>query len=420
MNILVIGSGAREHALAWKLCQSRRMPKIFALPGNDGIRPLAERVLIDWRHVETVARFAVSKRIDLVVIGPDDALALGLTDALQRRGIPVFGPTRAAAEIEWSKTYAKELMLEQGIPTASYTVLPDSRFVLRYFRHNKLPAVIKLDGLAHGKGVWICKTLEDVKSCLEKIRTSARFQAAASKIIIEEYLEGREVSIHALCDGKTSLLFPPARDYKQLYRGGPNTGGMGGYVPAEDFCPFSMLFVQKKIVEPALAALRERDRPFCGLLYPGLMITDQGPMALEYNARFGDPEAQLYMRLLKSDLVELMEACVTGNLAQQKLEWHPGYVVCVVLASRGYGISENIETGKLITGLDEAKKVPGVKIFCAGVRRGMGSLYTAGGRVLSVTAIGDTLKQARERANEAVSLVSFDGVQRHPEIAKEG
>ena len=405
MNILVVGSGAREHALAWKLSQSSRTPKIFTMP--------------DWRDVEAVAHFAINAQIDLVVIGSDDALALGLTDALQRRGIPVFGPTRAAAEIEWSKAYAKELMHEQGIPTASYTVLPDSRFVMRYFRHNKLPAVIKLDGLAHGTGVWICKTLEDVKSCLEKIRTSANFQAAATKIVIEEYLEGREVSIHAPCDGKTTLLFPPARDYKQLYPGGPNTGGMGGYVPAEDFCPFNMLFAQKKIVEPALSALRERGRPFCGLLYPGLMITDQGPKVLEYNARFGDPETQLYMRLLKSDLVELMEACVTGNLEKQKLEWHPGYVVCVVLASRGYGISETPETGKLITGLDEAKKVPGVEIFYAGVRCGSGGFYTAGGRVLSVTAIGDTLKQARERAYEAAGLIDFDGKQIRENIAGE-
>ncbi len=419
MNILVIGSGAREHALAWKLFQSPRMPKIFAVPGNDGMRPLAEPISVDWRDAEAVARLALNAKIDLVVVGPDDALALGLVDELQKHCIPTFGPTRAAAEIEWSKVFAKELMDAERIPTAQWAAFASTRALKRYVRNAQMPLMLKLDGLARGKGVLEQKRPENVQMTLKKIETIPHLKVAARRILLEAKLEGREVSIHALCDGSNALLFEPSRDYKTLYPGGPNTGGMGGYAPAEDFCPLDMLFVQKNIIERTLETLRERGRPFVGCLYPGLMITDQGPKVLEFNARFGDPEAQLYMRLLKSDLAELMEACVAGRLAGHTLEWHRGYAVCVVLASRGYGITEEPEIGKLITGLDEAKKIPGVEIFYAGVRWGLGGFYTAGGRVMSVTAVGDTLRQARGRAYKAANLIEFDGKQVREDIADE-
>ena len=414
-NILIIGSGGREHALAWKLAQSLRIGKLFVAPGNGGTRQFAENVAIDATDIDALVEFAVNNNIGLTVVGPDDPLALGVVDAFQARGLRIFGPTRAAAEIESSKAFAKNLMSESGIPTATFQIFSDYDKALAYVRERGAPIVVKASGLALGKGVYVCKTLAQAEAALAEIMLENVHKDAGKEVVVEEFLDGQEISIHAFCDGKTHVLLPPAQDHKPIRDGdeGKNTGGMGTIAPVSWVNADVMQNVDEHIVRPTLQALAKRGRQFSGLLYPGLKMTTSGPKVLEFNARFGDPETQSYVRLLKTDLLDILEACVDGTLAELAIEWHPGFAACVVIASGGY--PDEYKRGLPLRGVAEAERVPDVVVFHAGTIFD-GELKTSGGRVLGVTAIGTTLRDALGRAYEAAKLIEFNGKQYRSDI----
>ncbi len=414
-RVLVVGGGGREHALAWKISESPNLGKLFVAPGNAGTAKIAENVPIESTDVEGLLKFAGKKKIDQTIVGPDDPLALGIVDRFRSRGLRIFGPTKAAAQIESSKLFAKELMGQAGVPTVMSSVFTNPRVALvvadHHFSKNAAkPIVLKADGLALGKGVYICRTFTEAEVAIDEIMVR-RIHSDAGKVMIgEDFVEGPEVSIHAFCDGKSFELFPPAQDHKAIFDGdqGPNTGGMGTIAPVPGFGHLQV--VSDKVVRPILEKLK-----FSGLLYPGLKITDNGPLVLEYNARFGDPETQVYMRLLKSDLLEIFEACVDGNLDKIKIEWHPSFAVCVVLASAGYPRAD-YQKGLPITGIEKANRLPGVTIFQAGTKVLDGQLVTSGGRVLGVTAVGPTLEKAVGSAYRAVDHIHFEGMQYRKDI----
>ena len=414
-KVLIIGSGGREHALAWKLAQSPRVSKLYVAPGNGGTRNLAKNIAIEATDIRGLVRFAEEKLIDLTVAGPDDPLALGVVDLFQSRGLRIFGPTRAAAKIEWSKAFAKRLMRDRNILTAPFQIFRKYERALDYIRKHGVPVVVKARGLALGKGVYPCKTLPEAKEALVEIMLKRIHKDAGNEVIVEEFLEGQEISIHAFCDGKTSILLPTAQDHKPIYDGdkGKNTGGMGTIAPVPWVTPEMLREIEQQIVKPTLEALAERGTPFAGCLYPGLKITPTGPKVLEFNARFGDPETQSYMRLLKTDLLDILDACVDGKLSELTIEWQSGFSVCVVLASAGY-------PGKYrkkipIFGISEAEKVPGVVVFHAGTMY-TNQLRTSSGRVLGVTAIGETLQETLGRAYEAIRYITFRGMQCRKDI----
>ncbi|RJQ28347.1 phosphoribosylamine--glycine ligase [Candidatus Parcubacteria bacterium] len=415
-NVLVIGGGGREHALAWKLSQSPRVEKIYVAPGNGGIGRITENIPISATEIEKLAAFASKNAVDVTVVGPDDPLALGIVDAFRARGLRIFGPTKAAAEIEASKTFAKAFMKESGIPTARFEIFSDYEKAKVHLVQCDLPIVVKASGLALGKGVAVCKTTAEAERFLENTMVKKVFGDAGKEVVIEEYLEGQEISIHAFSDGEAYSLFPTAQDHKPIGDGdaGPNTGGMGTIAPVPWVAKESMEKIENSIVKSALKGLAERERTFTGCLYPGLKMTPQGPKVLEFNARFGDPETQSYMRLLKTDLLDVVEACIDGTLSGLKVEWDPGYAACIVLASGGY--PGKYKKGKIITGVDEAEKVSGVVVFHAGTKEENGKLHTSGGRVLGVTAYAEDLKEALRRAYEGVSKIHFDGMQYRKDI----
>jgi len=408
INVLIIGGGGREHALAWKLAQSSRIGKLYVAPGNGGTRNIAENITIKATNSKGLAHFAEKNSIDLTVVGPDDPLALGVVDVFQSRGLRIFGPTRAAAQIEASKAFAKRLMRDNNIPTAPFRIFRKHESALAYVRKHGAPIVIKASGLALGKGAYPCKTLIKAENALKEIMLERAYEQAGNEVIVEDFLSGQEVSIHALCDGKTSILLPTAQDHKPVFDGdkGKNTGGMGTIAPVPWVTDQMLRETNEQVVHPTLQALAKKGKPFTGLLYPGLKMTDDGPKVLEFNARFGDPETQSYMRLLKTDLLDILDACVDGKLANLEIEWNSGFAVCVVLASGGY-------PGKYkkkipISGIVEAEKVPGVTIFHSGTMYS-DQLLTSGGRVLGVTAIGNTLQEALDRAYEAARQIKFEG-----------
>lgn len=405
-DILLVGSGGREHALAWKLAQSPRIGKLYIAPGNGGTRLLGENVPIDTMDFEGLAKFAKDKSIALSVIGPDNPLAGGIVDLFKQRGLRVWGPLKAAAHIEGSKAFAKRLMREAGVPTAEFEIFSNYQDALEYVRERGTPIVIKANGLSFGKGVYVCMTLEEAENALEEIMIKRVFKEAGNEVVVEEYLDGQEISIHALADGKSFLLFPPAQDHKQIGENdtGKNTGGMGTITPVPFVTPETLKDIEFRVVRPTLRALAEHGATFTGILYPGLKMTSKGPKVLEFNARFGDPETQVYMRLLKSDLLDILEASADGELAGTNIEWHSGFAVNVVLASGGY--PDEYKKGFPITGIEEAEKVQGIVVFHAGTVYDT-ELKTAGGRVLGVSAVGGTLKEALSRAYEAVELIHF-------------
>jgi phosphoribosylamine--glycine ligase len=407
MQVLIVGSGGREHALAWKLKQSSRVEKIYIAPGNPGTDELGEN--ISAKSTEEIVGWLRTNPVGLVVIGPDQYLAEGLSDKIRELGILVFGPSKAAAEIEWSKTYAKQLMLEEGIPTAQSQTFSNSEEAKQYVRNQKLPIVIKADGLAAGKGVIISKTIEEAESAIEDMMESKVFGDSGSTVIIEDYLDGVEISVHAFCDGEEAVLFPIAKDHKRICEGdtGPNTGGMGTIAPVSMVTEEQIESIRIKIVLPILTALKNRGRPFSGVLFPGVMLTKDGPFVIEFNARFGDPETQSYMRILESDLFEILYACATGRLAAADVRWSDKSACCIVLAAKGYPTSTEI--GDSITILPFGSKE--TFIFDAGVARKDNQLITNGGRVLGVTAVGDTLSEALEIAYGAVEHIDFPGKQ---------
>ncbi len=414
-KVLVVGGGGREHALMWKLLQSPKVNKLYVAPGNGGTREFAENVLIKAVDKEGLARFAEKNAIDLTIVGPDDPLALGIVDYFQAWGLRIFGPTSAAAKIEASKAFAKQLMHDDGIPTAAFKIFREYGKALSYIHEHGAPIVVKASGLALGKGVYPCKTLKEAEKALKEIMLNRIHKEAGDEVVIEEFLEGREVSIHAFCDGKTSTLFPTARDHKPIFDGdkGSNTGGMGTIAPVSGLGADIITYAKMQVVTPILNALNRAGRPFTGCLYPGLKMTTKGPMVLEFNARFGDPETQSYMRLLKTDLFDILEACVDGKLAGLTAKWNTGFVACIVLASSGY--PGKYEKGIPIYGIDEAEKMSGVVVFHAGTNYS-DRLRTSGGRVLGVTAVGNTLQEALNQAYEAVNIIKFEGMQYRKDI----
>ena len=408
MKILVIGSGGREHALCWALAASPLTSKLYCAPGNAGIAELATCVAIDAMDFDGICRFGRENGIEFVVIGPDNPLAEGLADRLAAAGLRHFGPSRAAAELEWSKGFTKDFCAAEGIPTARYRRFTDASAAKAYAADHSLPVVIKADGLALGQGVIIATTRAEAASAIDSMFAGA-FGASGHSIVIEEFLEGEEVSFFALTDGVNILPFGAAQDHKRVGDGdvGPNTGGMGAYSPAPVFTPALEREVLARIIEPTVRGMRARGRPFKGVLFAGLMITADGPKLIEYNARFGDPECQVLMMRLKSDLLPILLACADGALDKVDARFHDDAALTVVLAAKGY--PEAPQKGTVIKGVEAAAQMPGVQVFHAGTKRVDGQLVANGGRVLNVTARGATVAEAQARAYEAQGRIDWPG-----------
>jgi phosphoribosylamine--glycine ligase len=417
MRILVIGSGGREHALTWKLRQSPHAEEIFCAPGNGGTSEIAENIAIPVTDLKALVRFAKEKRVDLTVIGPDDPLAAGIVDLFTSEKLRAFGPDKSAARLESSKIFAKGLMRAQKIPTAEARTFSNSSEALQYCEHLSFPIVIKADGLALGKGVVIAADPATANSTIDEMMNQARFGDAGRRVVIEEFLHGTECSLHALLDGKNYRLLESARDHKRAFDGdkGPNTGGMGAFSPANNWNSKLQSRFDAEIMKPLLQGLMQEGMAFRGLLYPGLIITSEGPRVLEFNCRFGDPETQALLPRMKSDLLPLLEATIDGNIERCAIEWDARAAVTIVLASGGY--PGKYENGKSISGLDEAAKLEDVQIFHAGTKRDNSDVRTSGGRVLAVTALGSTIETARARAYEAASCVDFENCHYRRDIA---
>src|SRR5437763_1965994 len=413
MNVLVVGRGGREHALVWKLAQSPRAGKVFCAPGNAGTARDGVNVPVEPHEFDKLIRFAKREKIGLTVVGPEEPLANGIVDAFQKEGLRVFGPSRAAARIEGSKVFAKQLMRHADVPTAEFKIFDHSEPAKYWVDTREYPVVVKADGLAAGKGVIVCSTGEDAKRAIDRVMIREEFGSKAGRqAVVEKRLEGEELSVLALVGGRAILPLPPTQDHKAVFDGdkGPNTGGMGAYCPAPRGTPELMAKIESEVFVPVVHAMKRGRYPFNGLLYGGIILTNQGPRVLEFNARFGDPETQPLLMRLKSDLVDLLEAVVDdrlGEFAEDRLTWDPRPAVCVVMASQGYPGSYT--KGKLITGLEEAAKLPDVKVFHAGTKIENHMTVTDGGRVLSVTAVGDTLAEAKRKAYEAAGRIHFQG-----------
>jgi phosphoribosylamine---glycine ligase len=418
MKILVIGSGGREHALIWKLSQSSKVNKIYGAPGSAGIAELAESVAIAPHQIEKLAGFAEQEQIDLTVVGPELPLTLGISDLFAPRGLKIFGPNRDAAQLEGSKAFAKKIMTENSIPTASAGIFKDAESAKRYLDQNPAPYVVKADGLAAGKGVLICATREEAHSAIDEIIVQKAFGQAGEKVVIEEFLEGEEASFMVLTDGDHILALPSAQDHKRVFDNdqGPNTGGMGAYSPAPVVTQTIEDRVLRQVLTPLMAGLKREGIVYRGVIYVGLMITKTGLKVLEFNARFGDPECQVIMMRLKSDLVPLLEATAAGTLGNVEPEWYPESAVCVVLSAKGYPGS--YETGKEIRGLEKLKNWRQGFVFHAGTSKHNGEWQTSGGRVLGVTARGRDLAEAVQEVYRGVTAISWDGMHYRKDIAR--
>jgi len=418
MKILIIGSGGREHALAWKLAQSPRVGKIFTAPGNAGTAALGENVPIAADDFGALAAFAEKESIGLTVVGPDDALAGGIVDLFESKKLRIFGPSAAAARLESSKIFAKEFMRRHGIPTAEAREFTDSIEAHAWCRSAHYPLVIKADGLALGKGVIIAQNPLEAAMAIHNAMDRGVFGDAGRRIVVEEFLVGPECSVHALVDGESYCLFPEAQDHKRAFDGdtGPNTGGMGTVSPPGPFDPKLRQFIQTEVMDRFLAGIKADGLRFQGMLFPGLILTASGPKVLEFNCRFGDPETQVLLRRLQGDLLDLLEACVEGTLAGQAPQWDEGTAVCVILASGGYPAA--YEKGKPITGLEAAGAEDGIVVFHAGTKQGNAGVETNGGRVLGVTALAGNIAAARDRAYAAADKIHFDQCQRREDIAR--
>jgi len=409
LKILVIGSGGREHALIWKLAASPRRPVLYCAPGNAGTADLATNVPISAGDLDELLAFALREQIDLTVVGPDDTLAAGCVDRFEAAGLRIFGPCQQAARLESSKIFAKDFMLRHGIPTARAGSFDHPADAIRFLDTVAFPVVIKADGLALGKGVVICANRDEAVGAIRSMMEAKIFGAAGSRILIEEYLEGVECSIHALIDGEHALLFPVARDHKRVGENdiGPNTGGMGTVSPPPEATPGLIDRVRHEVIDPFLRGIAADAIPFRGMLFPGLMLTADGLRVLEFNCRFGDPETQVLMTRLRTDLIDLIEATLDGRLDQVRPDWDSRTAVCVIMASPGYPGS--YPKGLSIRGTEDAAAQPGVAVFHAGTARAGTGLVTSGGRVLGVTGLGDSVEAARAAAYAAVDRISFDG-----------
>ena len=418
MNVLVIGSGGREHAIAWKTAQSSKVDKIYCAPGNAGIEEYAECVNIGAMEFEKLAAFAKEKEIDLTVIGMDDPLVGGIVDVFEAEGLRVFGPRKNAAVLEGSKAFSKDLMKKYGIPTAAYENFDNAEEALAYLETAKFPIVLKADGLALGKGVLICNTLDEARDGVRTIMTDKKFGTAGNRMVIEEFMTGREVSVLSYVDGKTIKTMTSAQDHKRAGDGdtGLNTGGMGTFSPSPFYTEEVDEFCRKYIYQATVDAMAAEGREFKGIIFFGLMLTEDGPRVLEYNARFGDPEAQVVLPRMKNDIIEVFEACIDGTLDQVDLQFEDNAAVCVVLASEGYPVK--YEKGFAIKGLENFKDREGYYVFHAGTKKAEEGIVTNGGRVLGVTAKGKDLKDARANAYEAIRLVEFDNKYYRSDIGK--
>jgi phosphoribosylamine--glycine ligase len=416
MKVLIIGNGGREHALAWKIRQSPRVKEVFVAPGNAGTATEAVNVPIAADDVAGLVAFAKKEAIDLTVVGPEIPLALGVVDALTDEKLRTFGPDRAAAQLEASKAFCKNLLRQADIPTADFQVFRESDDAMRYIKgrfpgeHDRCPIVVKADGLAAGKGVIVCKRRPEALEAIDRIARNKEFGAAGAQLVIEERLEGQEASILAITDGKTILPLPPAQDHKPAFDGdtGPNTGGMGAYCPTPMVDDSMLAWIEENVLVPTVHTMKRNRKPFRGVLYAGLMLTQTGPKVLEYNCRFGDPECQPLLFRLKSDLMDILEATVDGCLDQIEMPvWDPRPAVCVVMASQGY--PGEYVSGQPITGIEAADQLPDVKVFHAGTKLVDGQVVSAGGRVLGVTAMGDSISLAKLNAYTAVQKVRWTG-----------
>ena len=419
MKVLIVGSGGREHALAWKIAQSPRVEKLYCAPGNAGISQYAECVAIGAMEFEKLADFAEENEIGLTVVGMDDPLVGGIVDVFEARGLRVFGPRKNAAILEGSKAFSKDLMKKYGIPTAAYENFDDPKAALQYLETEaKFPIVLKADGLALGKGVLICQNLEEAKAGVRTIMEDRQFGAAGNRMVIEEFMTGREVSVLSFVDGKTIRCMTSAQDHKRAGDGdtGLNTGGMGTFSPSPFYTEEVEAFCEKHIFQLTVDAMAAEGRPFKGIIFFGLMLTPEGPRVLEYNARFGDPEAQVVLPRMKNDIVDVFEACIDGTLDRIDLQFEDNACVCVVLASAGYPVK--YEKGLEIRGLEKFQGRDDCFVFHAGTAFKDGKIVTNGGRVLGVTAKGKTLKEARANAYEAVKWVDFDNKYCRNDIGK--
>ena len=418
MKVLVVGSGGREHAIVTSVAKSKRVDKIYCAPGNGGISQLAECVDIGAMEFEKLVQFAVSEAIDLVIVGMDDPLVGGLVDKLEEAGIRAFGPRKNAAILEGSKAFSKDLMKKYNIPTARYENFDDPKAAIAYVKEEKFPIVLKADGLALGKGVLICNTFEEAEEGVRSIMLDKQFGAAGNRMVVEEFMTGREVSVLSFVDGKTIKTMTSAQDHKRAMDGdkGLNTGGMGTFSPSPFYTKEVEEFCNRYIYQTTVDAMASEGREFKGIIFFGLMLTKEGPRVLEYNARFGDPEAQVVLPRMKNDIIDVIEACIDGTLDQVELEFEDNAAVCVVLASEGYPLS--YEKGKIITGFDKFQGKDDYYCFHAGTKKTEEGMLTNGGRVLGITAKGKNLKEARLKAYEATEWINFDNKYMRNDIGK--
>ncbi|MBD5088386.1 MAG: phosphoribosylamine--glycine ligase [Clostridiales bacterium] len=418
MKVLIVGSGGREHAIATSVAKSKKVDKIYCAPGNAGIAQLAECVDIGAMELEKLADFAKEKEIDLTIIGMDDPLVAGVVDVFEEKGLRVFGPRKNAAILEGSKAFSKDLMKKYNIPTAAYENFTNPEDALAYLENSEYPIVLKADGLALGKGVLICNTKEEAKNGVKTLMLDKQFGSAGDKIVIEEFMTGREVSVLCYCDGTHIAPMTSAQDHKRAKDGdkGLNTGGMGTFSPSPFYTKEVDEFCHKYIYQASMDAMKAEGRDFIGIMFFGLMLTEKGPKVLEYNARFGDPEAQVVLPRMKNDIIEVMEACIDGTLDKIDLQFEDNAAVCVVLASDGY--PESYEKGKLISGLDNFEDKDGYYVFHAGTKKTEEGIITNGGRVLGVTAKGSNLKEARANAYKATEWIGFENKYKRNDIGK--
>lgn len=417
MKVLVIGGGGREHTLVWKIAQSPKVSKIYCAPGNAGISQLAQCADIDAENIDKLANFAQKEEIDLTVVGPELPLSKGIVNEFNKKSLRIFGPSKEATEIESSKVFSKYLMKKYNIPTANYQVFQDSEKAFDYIKQQTFPLAIKADGLAAGKGVFIVKDLVQARDALDALMEEKKFGEAGKQVVIEEFLEGEEVSILAFCDGKTVVPMVSSQDHKKIFDNdqGPNTGGMGAYSPVPFYPDEFERRVLEEILKPTIKGLWSEGREYQGVLYAGLILTKEGPKVLEFNARFGDPETQVILPRLKTDLVDILIAVIEKNLDKINIEWEDNATVCVVVASRGY--PGKYQKGKVISGLERLEKMKKIMVFHAGTKLEDNKIITSGGRVLGITAWDETISKAREKAYKGVKKIYFEDMYYRKDIA---
>jgi len=417
MRVLVIGGGGREHTLVWKISQSPKISQVYCAPGNAGISQLARCIDIDADNIEKLVDFAKKEKIDLTIVGPELPLSKGIVNEFNRWGLKIFGPSREATKIESSKVFSKYLMKKYNMPTANHEVFRNSEKAFDYIKQQAFPLVIKADGLAAGKGVFIAKNLAQARNALDTLMEEKKFGEAGRKVVVEEFLEGEEVSILAFCDGKTVVPMVSSQDHKKIFNDdqGPNTGGMGAYSPVPFYTDKLEKRVLEEILKPTIRGLRSEGREYKGVLYAGLILTKEGPKVLEFNARFGDPETQVILPRLKTDLIDILNAVIDGSLHKINIEWEDNAAVCVVVASGGY--PGKYQKGKVINGLERLEKMKDIIVFHAGTKLQDNKIITSGGRVLGITAWDDTISKAKEKAYEGVEKIYFEDMYYRKDIA---